>query len=110
MRPGVGRVHPESLRSLGCAFGVTVFTRRRWGDWGAPSGSSGSFRVGRFIRVRHRGRFIRSRFFPGVSLGSSGSFWVVDFVRVRLEARRVHPRSLGPLRCALGIVGFIRGR
>ena len=35
---------------------------------------------------------------------------VVGFTRVRPGGRWVHPGSLGSLRCALIIVGFIRGR
>ena len=55
-----------------------------------------------FIRGRwvHRGS-------PGGPAGSSG---VAGFTGVRPGGRRVHPWSLGSLECALGSVGFIRGR
>ena len=44
---------------------------------------------------------------PWRSLGSSRA---MVFTRVRPEGRWVYPWSLGSLGCALGVVGFIRGR
>ena len=44
---------------------------------------------------------------PWVPSGSSGD---AGFTGVRLGGYRVHPGSLGSLRCALDAVGFIRGR
>ena len=44
---------------------------------------------------------------PWVSLGSSR---VAGFTWLRPRCGRVHPRALGSLGCALGVVGFIRGR
>ena len=59
--------------------------------------------------------FIRGRWFhaggPCWALGSCG---VVGFIlggtRVRPGGRWVHPESLDPLGCALGVVAFIRSR
>ena len=51
----------------------------------APCGSSGLFRV------------------------ASGSLGVAEFIGVRPGGRRVRSRSMGSLRCALGVVEFIRG-
>ena len=51
VRPGVRRVDPGSLGSLGCALAVVVFIRVRWVHWSAPWGSPGSSRVVEFSRV-----------------------------------------------------------
>ena len=57
-------------------------------------------------RVRHRGRWVRSR----APLGSLILSGVVEFTRVRPKCRWVYLGSLGSLTRALGVVGFIRGR
>ena len=46
----------------------------------------------------------------GAPWGSLRSSVDVGFTRVRPGVRWVHPGSLRSLRCALGVVGFIRGR
>ena len=90
--PGGRRVHPASLGSLVCALGFAGFIKGHWVNWGVPWGTSGSSGV---IVVAGD-----PRVHPG-SLGSLGC---------PLGCRRVLPRSLGTLVCALVVVGFIRGR
>ena len=129
--PGGRRVHSGSLGSFGWSgsFGFVGFIRSRpvgflracprgrlvisvrwvhpsavWGclvHSGAPWGSSGSTAFVWFIRV---GRRIHS----GVPRWSSGSFRLVGLVRALPGCRRVLSCSLGSLRRALGVVGFIR--
>ena len=73
--------------------------------WGL-SGSSG---VAGFIEVRHRGDgFTWGRYIVrGARWVLSGSCRVARFIDVHSGGRPVLPGSLG---CALGVVGFLRGR
>ena len=101
-----------SLGSLDCALGVVVVVRGCWVHWGTPWWSSRWFGESGFIEERPR--------FRQVSLGSLRSFcWtlgLVWFVLGRWVHWGVPWRSLerlgwlGPLGCALGVIGFVRGR
>ena len=83
-----------------------MFIRGHSVHWGAPWGSSDSFRVAGFIRERPGNRRVRSG-----SLGSLRcAIGVVGFVRgwfVGLCARRVRSVSLEYLGCAVGVVGIV---
>ena len=74
-----------------------------------------------FLRMRPGGRRIVSGVLGsfGYALGSLGSLgfvwfigddWVLGSFECTLEFCRVHLGSLGSFICALGVVGFIRGR
>ena len=119
VRPGVFRVHPASVGSLGCTLGVV---RGSWDHCGARWWSSGSFGVAELTGERPGGRriypgplcslgyaqgFVRSSgvagftWVPSVShaapWGLSRSSGVAGFTRVRSARLRVHPGSLGTL-------------
>ena len=110
VRTGCHGVH-SALNSFGCTLGVIGFIRGRWVHSGVPWGSSGSFRIVRFIRVHpavfrvYSGRYVHS----GAPWGSSGSFGVVRFIRVRPGGLRFQSGSLGSFRCTRVVIGFIWG-
>ena len=119
VRPGYRWIQSFSL--LRCALGVFGFIRFRlvhsgatWGALGACV-SLGSSEVVVFTRVCHGGRWVNTGYLGSVprALGvfrvrlvHSGAPWV----RLVHARRWVHPRSLGSLGCAMGFVGFMRGR
>ena len=92
---------------------------------GAPFGSSCSFGVVGFTRIRpmvHSGSldsrgcalvvsgFIRGRWVHADTPSrSSGSFVDVRFTLARPRGRRIHSGLFGSRACALQVVGFIRG-
>ena len=120
VQPGVRLVNSGSFD---CTLGVAGFTRGCLFHSGAHCGSLGSFGVARFIRVRPGiiVGFIRVLWFHACApSGPLGSFGFVGFIRMRAGGYLVHSGSLdsfgcpcgsfGSFRCALGVVGFIRGR
>ena len=82
MRPGVLRINPESLVSLGCAPWIVAFIRGRSVHWDVPLGYYSSSGVAGIIGVRSRGHCVHPR-----SLGSTVR--VVRFVGF-IRGRWVH--------------------
>ena len=101
VRQGGRRVHPASLDSLGCAMEAVEFIRCRWVLWGAHWGPSGSSGVAGITGVRP-GSSCSSGVAGFTPWGSSGSSGTSEMTGVCRGSRRVHPGSLGPLRCTRG--------
>ena len=98
LHPWGRRVHSGSQGSLECAFGVVGFIQDRWVHWGTPWGSWCSPWFTVFTGCVGHPVSLGTLGAPWVPSGSSG---VTGFTGVHPGFRRVHPGSLGSLRCAL---------